>query len=290
MWSAILGIGKKILGSAVGQKIVGHAASALFNSIAQRRANRQNYEAQKEFAQMGLQWRAEDARQAGLHPMAALGAAGASFSPSFGAFDSPGAGLARAAIDAGLSEMGQNTTRAQRAAQDDHARQVNALTIRRMELENAALEGQISQMWAGLMQPSNPPYPGPRAAVAGRLDGQVADGRAPAGVVEVVPSESKSARPGDRGTEAGSSPVFKPVDISNSRQWRLIAPDHGETFEAYGELAKPFLAAAAHFAAAADDPSTMAGRARARARRIMDSIRKRRGRLPPNPGVFNIGR
>lgn len=36
---------------------------------------------QREFAQNGIRWRVEDAKAAGLHPLAAIGAAGASYSP-----------------------------------------------------------------------------------------------------------------------------------------------------------------------------------------------------------------
>lgn len=37
---------------------------------------------QKEFAQKGIRWKTEDAKQAGLHPLAALGTMGASYSPT----------------------------------------------------------------------------------------------------------------------------------------------------------------------------------------------------------------
>ena len=37
----------------------------------------------KQFAKRGIQWRVHDAKKAGLHPLAALGAQTTSFSPSF---------------------------------------------------------------------------------------------------------------------------------------------------------------------------------------------------------------
>ena len=49
----------------------------------QQEMNRQNYLAQKEFYQNSIQWRKQDAIQAGINPIYALGASGASFSPSF---------------------------------------------------------------------------------------------------------------------------------------------------------------------------------------------------------------
>ncbi|UOF76958.1 minor capsid protein [Microviridae sp.] len=51
--------------------------------LRQEEMNRKNYEAQKEFAQHGIQWKVEDSKAAGLHPLFGAGLGGASFSPSF---------------------------------------------------------------------------------------------------------------------------------------------------------------------------------------------------------------
>lgn len=42
-----------------------------------------NVQMQREFAQHGLSWKAQDARDAGLHPLAALGASGINFQPVY---------------------------------------------------------------------------------------------------------------------------------------------------------------------------------------------------------------
>lgn len=55
------------------------------NAKAIEKANRLNYEAQKEFYQNTIQWRKQDALNAGINPIYALGAQGAQFSPSFSA-------------------------------------------------------------------------------------------------------------------------------------------------------------------------------------------------------------
>lgn len=52
------------------------------NVKGQLAANRENIKAQKEFAQHGISWKVKDAIDAGLHPLAALGAQTTSFSPS----------------------------------------------------------------------------------------------------------------------------------------------------------------------------------------------------------------
>lgn len=49
----------------------------------QNAANLNNYQMQKEFAQNGIRWRVEDAKAAGLHPLAALSMSGSGASPSF---------------------------------------------------------------------------------------------------------------------------------------------------------------------------------------------------------------
>lgn len=68
------------------------AVGALGSAAAARSANRdarlsaqnqvdQQTALQREFAQHGIQWRVEDARRAGLHPLYALSGAGATYSP-----------------------------------------------------------------------------------------------------------------------------------------------------------------------------------------------------------------
>lgn len=87
MWPAILGAAATV-------------GSALLGAKSQKSANEDNYERQKEFAQMGIQWKVEDAKRAGLHPLYALGGSGATYSPSSQPiFDGPSLGqnLSRAA-------------------------------------------------------------------------------------------------------------------------------------------------------------------------------------------------
>lgn len=47
--------------------------SNLFNTNTVNETNKRNYEMSKEFAQNSIQWRVEDARKAGINPLAALG-------------------------------------------------------------------------------------------------------------------------------------------------------------------------------------------------------------------------
>jgi len=233
-----MGLFSKIIGA-----VAGPVMSALFNKETSEDAGEMNYAAQKEFAQKGLQWKAADARAAGLHPMAVLGSQGASFAPSFQAGTMPGMDLSGLFDDMdSMGPSGQDTTRAQRAVLTDEQREMQAAQIRNQQLQNALLEGQLAEQWGKVMgQPSNPPAPGPSAGRPTPRSGQ-----ANTGEVRVEPSISEATRKGDLGLAAGQSPAFRDVQISPQTKWELLNPDLGESFEAYGELLKPFLAMGAH--------------------------------------------
>ena len=78
-------------GSAIGGAIGGALGliGAGQSQASAERLNQLNYEHQKEFAQNGIRWKVADAKAAGLHPLAALGASTASYSPSAVIGDSP---------------------------------------------------------------------------------------------------------------------------------------------------------------------------------------------------------
>lgn len=120
-------------------------SSFLGNSAAddQREAENQRFASnlayQKEFAQNGIQWKVADARAAGIHPMAALGANTVSYSP-----------MALGDIGSELRQKsGQDLGRAVSAVSDQSSRDkdVNAavqkLTLERAGLENELLKSQI---------------------------------------------------------------------------------------------------------------------------------------------------
>lgn len=101
-----------MLGSIIGSAIGG--ITSLFGQ-------NQQMAAQKEFAKKGIQWRAEDARKAGIHPLAALGAQTAQYSP---VGDTAGAHLGDAV--GGAIDMASNRSTAQlQKAQVESAIEVN---------------------------------------------------------------------------------------------------------------------------------------------------------------------
>lgn len=128
---------------------------------------------QREFAQNGIRWRVEDAKAAGLHPLAAIGASGASAAPiSVGGggnynvdFGRPSRDDTGAHLGAGLASMGQNISRAYLASQTPEAKVATAFELARQaqQLEHGGLQNEYLKMqmarWA--QQGDSPGVPGP---------------------------------------------------------------------------------------------------------------------------------
>ena len=153
----------------------------LFKSSSQDKANRANLEAaaldraqQREFAQSGIQWRVEDAKKAGIHPLYAMGAALPTYSPtSFSS--SPSTGFSE-----GLSSAGQNISRAVQATATHKSRsethEVEQLQLRNMQLQNDLLATQISGLQRSQI---GPPFPSSSAGLVmpgqGDTSGRIID-------------------------------------------------------------------------------------------------------------------
>lgn len=168
----------------------------------QRDINNANAALQREFAKMGITWRVEDAKRAGIHPLAAIGAVGASASPSFQL------GEKDEALSRGLSNMGQNISRSMRATQNPQERLETAYRLENMRLNNEMLKAQIDQV----SRPDNPPLP------TGGTDNFIG-GQGDSGVMLVVPSKRVSHAPGRPAQEAGARP-----DVSYSRTDDVLVP------------------------------------------------------------------
>lgn len=201
---------------------IGAAASlyaAWKNSQAQKQANennlaiaRENIAQQREFAQEGLSWKVADARRAGIHPLAALGAPTSSFSPiSAGQIPETGeADMVRT-----LGDIGQNVSRAAMASQTQQEKQANALRIQYAE---AQLDGQIldNQYKASLLHRMNTTAPGmPEATDANFIPGQGNSN----GLVVDKPLERTVSMPDRPAQEAGWRP-----DVSFSRTDTGLTP------------------------------------------------------------------
>lgn len=189
-----------------GAQAGGRAAvkGAKINARAALRANRKNLKWQKRFAKRSVQWRARDARRAGIHPLAALGMQGMTFSPSF-VGGSPGDGLIQSGQmqAAAAGEMGQAIGRAATALGDVDDRnneflmKMQDLQLQNAQLNNAVLASQV----ANLNQPGNPPAtPTNRWLVDGQ--GQTSLGRSP--LIQDQPLKRVVGNPKASSQEPGS--------------------------------------------------------------------------------------
>lgn len=135
--------------------LIGAGISAIANLFGGSQAQKsqekmaaQNIALQKEFAQSGIRWKVADAKAAGLHPLAALGAGTTSFSPV--SIGSPMAGS--------LSSAGQDISRAMNsmATPNEKSSALEALTLERAGLENELLRTRIRGMRAAGSGPGLP--------------------------------------------------------------------------------------------------------------------------------------
>lgn len=181
-----------MLGSILGA--VGGLIGSSMSAKSQQKIAAQQAALQKEFAQSGIQWRVADAKKAGVHPLAALGMQGASYTPqSVGTPD----------YGSSFSQMGQNIGNALYKTMDPHTRTQMDLATERAGLENELLRTQINSLRATRTQ-----SPG-IATVAPSRTGQPAMSEppapehtglrfAPAGIVLTDPANSDAQKFEDR--------------------------------------------------------------------------------------------
>lgn len=124
---------------------------------------------QREFAQSGIQWKVEDAKKAGIHPLFALGGNTATYTPSSVSIGSTSMGddIARSGQDIGRAI---NATRTAEARDDAYTAAVKALTLRKGGLENDLLAAQIAKLKAS----QNPAMPAATDNKAQAIPGQPA--------------------------------------------------------------------------------------------------------------------
>jgi len=170
MLGALIGAGTSLLGGILGNK-------------SQAKANKQNAALQREFAQNSIQWKVEDAKKAGIHPIYALGAPTHSASPSF---------VGSTALSEGIAQAGQGISRAIDTGRSSNERlqaQLGQLSVQRAELENTKLASEIALM----NQAGTPPPP--------VVENPVIDGQSVPNQVKVEPAKITSSM--SAGVEAG---------------------------------------------------------------------------------------
>lgn len=138
---------------------------------AAEKAGERNAALQREFAQNSLQWKAEDARKAGIHPIYAMGAPTYQATPSYIAADTSafGAGIANAGQDIGRAI---DTTRTATQKISAYTATAQKLELERAQLMNDNLRADLAaKVSRGIQQPAFPtpddPYRMPGQAQSG---------------------------------------------------------------------------------------------------------------------------
>lgn len=98
------------------------------DSLVSHRQAKENMKQQTRFAREGIQWRVEDAKRAGIHPLFALGASTQSFSPI--------------SVGSDFGGMGQSLGRAVAASANSDERSMQRQGMQ-LELENKRLQNDI---------------------------------------------------------------------------------------------------------------------------------------------------
>lgn len=166
------------------------AGSSLIGGIMGSRERAKDRSMQQEFAKQGIQWKVEDAKKAGIHPLAALGAQTTSYAP---------VSVGQPSIASGIASAGQDISRAVDATRgtgarlDAYTKTVQDLNLTRMGLENQLLGSQIAKInQAG----TPPPMPG--------TDRFLIDGQSNSPLVSDKPLERVLSAGGQPSTEPGA--------------------------------------------------------------------------------------
>lgn len=157
---------------------------------------REQMAAQKEFAQMGIRWRVEDATAAGLHPLAALGAAGAGYSPvvaNLMGSESPKA--------AAFKSMGQNVSRAMSATATAEERLMQRLQLERASMENELLKARVVEEQRRVMNPGFPAAANAQVGLPGQGEARVGGSGGTDLPVQFMPMGT-TVSPGGRAAQA----------------------------------------------------------------------------------------
>lgn len=164
MLGALIGAGASLIGGIMGNR-------------AQDKANQRNEALQREFAKNSIQWKAEDARKAGIHPVYAMGAPTYSPSPSH---------VGETSLSGAVASMGQDigrsidATRTAPQKADAFTRTAQALELERASLVNQGLRADLAVKAASTM--SVPPFPS-------ATDPYLLPGQSSSGLVRKTPME-----------------------------------------------------------------------------------------------------
>lgn len=212
-----------IIGAAI--PAVGSLLGGLFGSRSSESAGNKNAELQKQFAQKGVRWRVADAKAAGIHPLAALGASLPAAAPTY--VGSSGEWMHDAGQDISRALLASKT-QAERRAANDFQQQYNAAQLENMHLQNDLLKQRINN---AQLPPPMPPQVSSFPVAPGDVHTATltADSVGPM-TTKVVPAEveSSGAYPG---VTAGDRQMYSQFTSPDYGAWNLHSKDASQALE-----------------------------------------------------------
>lgn len=170
---------------------------------------------QERFAKEALSWRVADAKNAGIHPLYAMGAQLPSYSPVNYIADSVDGGGVGGALAAGGQDIGRAVdallSRPERADARMHGARMADLTEKRAELENTLLASQIAKLNQAGQPPARPDF------VDHGLAETAIPGQGGMPGVEVKPIEVRPSHPSMPGHEIGVQNYLRWVKLPSGR-------------------------------------------------------------------------
>lgn len=212
----------------------------LLGNSAARKAAAQQAALQKEFAQNGIRWKVADAKAAGLHPLAALGAQTTSYQPvsvqqDYSAFGSMGQDISRAML---ASADAKERTAIQQE-QMQMQRETHAANINRVNAETALDEMRMREIASRVNRNAS--------AQLGPAFPSVRRGGTPNnyGSYVINPAEITSQNKSDISLTAGpDSPMwtnYRMFDGKYPFNVKLPSEQASESMESAGEIVAPIL-------------------------------------------------
>lgn len=212
---------------AAAAQAVGQIAGGVISNYYNQQQARRNEANQREFAQHGVQWKVEDAKRAGIHPIYALGAPTHSFAPQ-----SVGDSLGPA-----VSNAGQYIGRALNATSSSEQRgtaftqAAQALALEKGGLENELLRSNIARM----RQQQNPAFATPEdkwgidgqgnssMAIKEKRERQNWDPSNPSGEAFAIPDLGYSRTPAGGYMPIPSKDVKERIEDIEPAEWAWFA-------------------------------------------------------------------
>lgn len=188
----VAGIGSSLAGIAGSFGLGGGSGGDGYQPVSGPRQMQFNAKQQRQFAKRGIQWRVRDAKKAGLHPLAALGANSLSFNPVV-----VGQGGGSSGYGSPLSDLSQNLSnvesRVQNYQQREFTKELQETQLKNAKTDAERAEVQLAMDRMELSKMTQPPLPQTEERV-------------------ISPTRMASHK-GDRPTAAGTMPTRQLADI-----------------------------------------------------------------------------